>query len=227
MHCIRGRRVIEVTETEIHRLVRAYDSVTIDVGTGDGRFAYRYARDHPNEFVIGIDASKERLEVSAKRVVRRQERGGIGNLLLVWARVHDLPGELEGFGNQIFVILPWGELLSGCLKPVPIIVESISSLSISGGKITMIFNTEVWKEPIPKPVRDLPEVTPEYVERVLVGAYLSYGLILSQTRYLSQDEVRSLRSSWAGRLAHGKQPRFLLVEWLRNSSSQLTELPRV
>lgn len=31
--------------------------VVIDLGTGDGRFVYRAARDHPGKFYLGIDAN--------------------------------------------------------------------------------------------------------------------------------------------------------------------------
>ncbi|MDQ3258004.1 MAG: hypothetical protein M3R15_29660 [Acidobacteriota bacterium] len=38
------------------------EGIVLDIGTGDGRFVYAYARQNPNKFFIGIDANPRPLE---------------------------------------------------------------------------------------------------------------------------------------------------------------------
>ena len=48
-------------------LLARYENATVDVGTGDGRFAYHLASADPTRLVIGIDALDEPMgEVAAR-----------------------------------------------------------------------------------------------------------------------------------------------------------------
>ena len=83
----------------------------IDIGTGDGRFVSASAKANPDKFFIGIDANVKPLEKPSIKATRKPSKGGLPNALFVQAAVEDLPEELNGLANQIYVNFPWGSLL--------------------------------------------------------------------------------------------------------------------
>ena len=89
--------------------------VVVDIGTGDGRFVCELAKDNPDKFIIGIDSSKENLRKYSSKILKKPSRGGLKNILYIWASVSDLPRDLIGVANQVFINFPWGELLKGIL----------------------------------------------------------------------------------------------------------------
>jgi len=59
--------------------------VVVDIGTGDGRYVYRSARQNPDRFYIGIDVERRALEKVSERIHRRPGKGGLPNVLFVHA----------------------------------------------------------------------------------------------------------------------------------------------
>ena len=62
----------------------------VDVGTGDGRYAYALASAHPDWFVIGIDALEEPMGEVAHKASRKPARGGRANVVYVRAAAEAL-----------------------------------------------------------------------------------------------------------------------------------------
>ena len=87
------------------------EGIVIDIGTGDGRFVYESARQNPNKFYIGIDASVQPLKKISEKIHRKPAKGGAPNVLFVQASVEDLPSELDGVANEVHIHFPWGSLL--------------------------------------------------------------------------------------------------------------------
>ena len=209
---VRGRRVVEVTREELEALAGRYEGLTADVGTGDGRFAYAYARRHPGRFVVGLDPSRERLRETSSRSLRKPSRGGLPNLMFAWASVERPPPELAGRAGDVYVVLPWGALLRGVVQPQADVLAGLRSLLAPGGQLQLFLGADVWSDPVPVEVRDLPEPTLERVEATLGPAYAAQGLRVEEARLLSREEIDALPSSWARRLAHGREsPRFLSI----------------
>ena len=63
----------------------------VDVGTGDARFAYHLASEHPDWLVIGLDALDEPMGEIAYKATRKPTRGGRPNLVLLRARSRRCP----------------------------------------------------------------------------------------------------------------------------------------
>src|SRR5690606_22030096 len=101
---------VDVDAAELAGIMAGYDRVAIDIGTGDGRFAYAYAADHPDTFVIGLDPVKEAVREFSGRARRKPARGGLPNLIYVMASIEQPPAELAGRCDILFVNLPWGSL---------------------------------------------------------------------------------------------------------------------
>ena len=212
MRVVRGRQVVEVTREELDALAGRYEGVTADVGTGDGRFAYAYARRHPERFVVGLDPSRERLRETSSRSLRKASRGGLPNVMFVWASVERPPAELAGRAGEVYVVLPWGALLRGVVQPRPEVLAGLRSLLAPGGQAHLVLGADAWSHPVPVEVRDLPEPTLERVEETLAPAYAAAGLRVEEARLLSPQEIAALPSSWARRLAHGRDsPRFVAI----------------
>ena len=63
---VTGRHRTEAVTSESFAAHRApYAKVSVDVGTGDGRFAYQLASADPDRLVLGIDALAEPMEERA------------------------------------------------------------------------------------------------------------------------------------------------------------------
>lgn len=210
---VRGREVVDVAASELADVLRGYSGLTIDVGTGDGRFAYVHARRNPQRFVVGLDPSRERLRETSSRALRKPSRGGVPNVMFVWASAEQPPAELEGLADEVYVILPWGKLLRGVVRGEPEVLAGLRALSAPHAALRVVLGADVWSEPVPVEVRDLPELTLEYLGTVLTTAFAAHGLRVARVYELPRDEIERLRSSWARRLSHGReQPRFLAVD---------------
>ena len=210
---VRGREVVEVDATELADVLQSYSGLTVDVGTGDGRFAYMYARRNPHRFVVGLDPSRERLRETSSRALRKPSRGGVPNAMFVWGSAEKPPAELEGRADQVYVILPWGKLLRGVVLGERGVLAGLRSLSTPNAALRVVLGADVWTEPVPVEVRDLPELTLEYLETELTSAFATHGLRVARVYELPRDEIAGLRSSWARRLSHGRErPRFLAID---------------
>src|SRR2546430_12368378 len=103
---------------DLASLSAGYRAVAVDVGTGDGRFAYAYARKHPDWLVIGMDPAREGLREMSMRAMRKPARGGLPNVIYVWSGIEQPPDELGHIADEVHVVLPWGKLLPGVVLPV-------------------------------------------------------------------------------------------------------------
>jgi 16S rRNA (adenine(1408)-N(1))-methyltransferase len=80
--------------------------VSVDLGTGDGRYVLSEAAAHPDRLVIGIDANVTAMVEAARPVTGRPSRGGLPNALFVVAAVEALPAELDGVADLVTAHFP-------------------------------------------------------------------------------------------------------------------------
>jgi 16S rRNA (adenine(1408)-N(1))-methyltransferase len=200
---VEGKRTREVDG------VPAAKRTVVDLGTGDGRYAYALATAHPDWLVVGVDAISERLADYSAKAARKPAKGGRPNLLYVRASAESPPDELHGRADEVHVILPWGALLVGTVDParVPDVLDGIKALAKPGASLRVVLNAEPWEESLPKDMAALPPVTVEGVTE----AYRAAGLAVTDCHDLSADDVRELASTWARRLAasHRGAPHFV------------------
>ncbi len=212
MIVVRGKRSETMDGDELARLVAPCDGIATDLGCGDGRFAYRYAREHPGRFVIGVDPVAENMRELSARAARKPARGGLPNVLYAVASVELLPGELRGVASEVFVTLPWGSLMRGIILAEPIVLDGIASLGRDRAELRIVLNARIFDEPVPADLRDLPEVTPDYARETLAPAYARHGIEISSSRWMDADEVAAISTTWAKRLSHRTPPRSVLIE---------------
>jgi 16S rRNA (adenine(1408)-N(1))-methyltransferase len=113
------QRTVPVSKAVFDEMHHRYAKTSVDVGTGDGRFAYHLASADPDRLVIGIDALAQPMGERAATAARKPVKGGRPNLMFVHAAVETLPVELEHAADEVYVLLPWGALLEGIVSARP------------------------------------------------------------------------------------------------------------
>jgi 16S rRNA (adenine(1408)-N(1))-methyltransferase len=198
-----------------------YAKTAVDVGTGDGRFAYHLASVDPEQLVIGIDALDEPMGEIAARAARKPAKGGRPNLLLVRAALEALPAELHGVADEVSVQLPWGSLLEGIVLARDDVLGGLAALCRSSARVTITLNGEIWLDSTPARYEHLPVPTPEYVADVVAAGMERVGIRIDAARYASAAEAKRLPTTWARRLGHDRaHPSFVQFEGVRAPSGE-------
>ena len=149
-----------------------YATTAVDVGTGDGRFAYHLASADPQRFVIGIDALAENMGERAATAARKPAKGGRPNLLFVHAAIEALPAELERVADEVYVQLPWGALLEGHRARARRRARRASRRCAGPARgVAVTLNGEIWLDSTPARYEPLPVPTPEYVADVVAPGF--------------------------------------------------------
>lgn len=190
MEIIRGKASLDLDLTELKERLTNYKRITLDLGTGDGKFAFCHAGKFPNHFVIGVDSCRENLH--------EYSRAKLPNLLYIIASAQNLPQELNGLISNISINFPWGSLLESLLIGDPKLMSGLASISRSVTTVEIRLNggalTEVgW---------DLEAG----VEKIYANL-LEAGWQVNIPTLMNTNALRSFPSTWAKRLAFGRDPR--------------------
>jgi 16S rRNA (adenine(1408)-N(1))-methyltransferase len=212
MIVVRGKQRAELSRVELDALIAKYTGVTIDVGAGDGAWAYRYAKANASRFVIALDPVGENLREYSARAARKPARGGLANLLCITGTIEQPPEELRAMADELYVTLPWGSLMRGLVVGEDTVLKGLASLGREGARLHIVLNTRIFDEPVPLEARDLPEPTPEYVRAGLSPKYVRSGIRIEDARVLDAGEVAALDTTWAKRLSHRHPPPSVRIE---------------
>jgi 16S rRNA (adenine(1408)-N(1))-methyltransferase len=212
MIVVRGRSATEMDRPALDTIIEAHERVVVDLGAGDGKWAYRLARREQRTLVIAADPVRENLREASARAAKKRDRGGAPNALFVAAGIEQMPDELAGVADEIYITLPWGSLMRGIALGEAAVVQAIARLGKPGAAVRVVLNTRIFDDPVPIEARDLPEVTPAYVRETLAPAFARAGLTLVETREMNADEVSALGTTWSKRLSHARPPRSVLIE---------------
>jgi 16S rRNA (adenine(1408)-N(1))-methyltransferase len=206
-------RTTELTADALAELQARYPVTALDVGTGDGRFAYHLASTQPERLVIGLDALAENMGERAATAARKPAKGGRPNLVFVHAAIEAPPSELAHVADEVHVLLPWGGLLEGIVLARDDVIAGVATLCRSGARVMITLNGEIWLDSTPARYAQLPLPTPEYVAEVVSPGFARVGIELGPARYSTTDEAKALPTTWARRLGHGRDhPSFVQFE---------------
>ena len=191
METIRGRRSLDMDLTGLNeRLAEGYHRVILDLGTGDGKFAFHYARTFPRYFVIGVDACRENL--------CEHSRMKLPNALFIIANAQSLPDELNGLVSHITINFPWGSLLESLLNGDSTLMHRLELISLSTTLIDVRLNGGALAEQ---------GWTLEAGASQIYDNLLQAGWQMKTPVMLSAQALRDFPSTWAKRLAFGRDPR--------------------
>ena len=190
METIRGRTSQHLDLNGLNRQLASYTQTLIDLGTGDGRFVRCLAEKYAENFFIGIDACRENLRANSQRK--------LPNALFVIASAQSLPQELNGLASHININFPWGSLIDSLLNNDPCLINGLLSITRSYAGMDIYLNAEAlvtagWTL----------ESGADQIETVLNGV----GWKTKSRLWMDACHLRSIPSTWAKRLAFGRDPR--------------------
>ena len=190
METIRGRTSFAVDVNKFKEQLASYDRVLLDLGTGDGRYVRTLAHKHPNWFIIGVDACRENL--------REHSQAKLQNMLFIIASAQNLPKELNGQIPHITINFPWGSLLESLLKNDPLLMRGLDSISHSAASLDLHLNAGALAE-----AGTQLEVGVEQIYNNLLQA----GWRVKTPIMMNPEALKTFPSTWAKRLAIGRNPR--------------------
>jgi 16S rRNA (adenine(1408)-N(1))-methyltransferase len=194
METIHGKRTHMLDATRFAAELMSYRGVLIDLGTGDGRYVRSAARASPERFVIGLDACRENL--------RAASRSAPTNALFVIANALDLPHELRGLANQITINFPWGSLLVALVNGDPVLFDGLRMLALPGAHVEIRLNAGALVEA---------GLSLEQGGIAVRQALRTYGFNAGPLVSLDAADLRACPTTWAKRLAFGRDPRALYL----------------
>lgn len=198
METIRGSKSLALDFNEWKRRLENYNRIILDLGTGDGRYARTLAERHPRWFMIGLDACRENL--------REHSQAKLGNLLFVIASAQDLPRELDGVITHITINFPWGSLLQSLLAGDPKLISGLKSVSVARASLDLRLNGGALAE-----AGKTLEAGTDKIYYTLCKA----GWQLEHPVMMDASALKNFPSTWAKRLAFGRDPRALMLNGRR------------
>lgn len=172
----------------------------LDIGTGDGLFVYRSARENPDTLFIGIDANSRPLAKISEKIYRRPSKGGLPNALFVQSAVEDLPSELNGIASVVHVTLPWGGLLSAVAGRDVMSLNNIRRICSAHALFRVVLGVDPSRDKAELARLQLPELSLNYIDSTLSRNYREAGFEIIERRILNPAEWREIETSWAKRL---------------------------
>jgi 16S rRNA (adenine(1408)-N(1))-methyltransferase len=189
MEGIQGKQTWNIDAATLATRIAGYREVAIDIGTGDGRYVRRVARQCPASFAIGIDACRENL--------RGVSRTTPPNALFIIANALALPRELHGLATRITINFPWGSLLAGLLDGDPGLLSGLVALARPGATLEIRLNQGALAE----------------MDHTRAGGVMhirntlcASGFAMRRSEALDADALRTDPTTWGKRLAYGRDP---------------------
>src|SRR6185503_9279368 len=194
METIQGRTPIELNLAELQMRLRNYNHIHLDLGTGDGRFTHYMAEQHPCSFFIGVDACRENLRANSSRK--------LPNALFVIASAQSLPKELNGLISHITINFPWGSLLESLLTGDARLMNSLEQISSSVASLDIRLNGGALAEA---------GMALKAGADQIYNNMLRSGWQINTPLLMNANTLRNFPSTWAKRLAFGRDPRAIAM----------------
>ncbi len=170
----------------------------IDIGTGDGRAVLDLAARQPATLVLGLDASAAAMVEASRRAAGPARKGGRTNVRFILAAAEAPPAALAFAADLVTVRFPWGSLLRGCIGLQPAVASGVAGLVAANGTLELLLAPSG---------RDGLEGVPTEVDGIVAAAAAAFeplGFEMAVGRAATAEEVAASGSSWAKRLAAGR-----------------------
>jgi 16S rRNA (adenine(1408)-N(1))-methyltransferase len=191
MRIVKGKRIHHLEPAAVADWLARHPHATVDLGTGDGRFVRDLAAREPRRGAIGVDLCAANLAAASHATP--------ANALFVVADALAPPAALRRSAASVVINFPWGSLLRSLLD---------GSLSWS-----MIARPDATLE-IRLNAGALAEAGWEFavgVDRVMATLHAA-GFAVGAPIPLGSAELRKSPTTWARRLAFGRDPRGCLMQ---------------
>jgi 16S rRNA (adenine(1408)-N(1))-methyltransferase len=210
METIRGKTPLDLNLTQLYERLAGFHNNHLDLGTGDGRYVHALAERNPDRFFIGIDSCRENLQ--------EHSRVKLPNMLFVIASAQDLPREMNGLISQVTINFPWGSLLRSLLTGDPGLMRGLESVSRSGASLDIRVNSGALAEA---------GWTLEAGAEQIYTNILQAGWMVNTPELMNTAALRNLPSTWAKRIAVGRDPQAVTLSGRVASYTRSIERPAV
>ena len=209
---ILGKKQEMLTADELTAWCDGFEQCHLDLGTGDGLFAWRLARDNPHMLVLGLDADRDSLREGSARAAKKPARGGAPNALFFCADALNLPDAFKGVATSLSINYPWGSLLKAVVDTQVDILQHMAICARSGASVTLTINLFVFDDEEQRQNLQLPTMNEEYLHQSLMPAWEKAGVVFEQVNFFAAGEDAGVSSTWGGRLTrNSKRPTLQLA----------------
>lgn len=211
MIVITGNKKNEMNKETFRERYASFKKVILDLGTGDGRFAFKNAIKNKDTLYIGLDPAEKQIQIYSKKSNRKK----LKNVLYVLGSLERMPEELSATVDKIFINLPWGTLLENIVKSKEVYTEELSRILKDNGEIEIIFGYVPELEPSETERLGLPTIEGDSDVLKAFSTFKKNFEIIEMRRLLKED-LDSIETTWAKKLKFGKD-RFIYKIVLRKS----------
>ena len=135
---------------------------------------------------------------ASRRAARSAAKGGVPNTLFALASAEQIPEELLGVADTMTLAFPWGSLLRGALALDNAAAQGIAALLAPNATAVATFSIEDRDRLDVPPLHDTAE------RRALADRWSRIGLDVCALRPATREELAAMPSTWARRLAAGR-----------------------
>lgn len=207
MRTVNGKQTRQMDAAEVAAWAATYKDITIDLGAGDGRFVRHCAEKHPERGAIAIDLCEANLRIASRKAP--------SNALFVVADALALPGELGGLASRITINFPWGSLLCALVHSDPGLLAGLGAIANGRAILELVLNAGALAE--------VGWALAPGGERV-AAALRTIGASVGEPRFVGPAELRGYPTTWAKRLAFGRDPSAVRIAASLHGSSRAAGL---
>ncbi|EKD95637.1 MAG: 16S rRNA methylase [uncultured bacterium] len=200
MKVVTGKSIKEVDKNELVNILNAYKKVEVDLGTGDGRYVYKNAKENSGTLFIGIEPIQKQLE----NYSRKSQKENITNAIYILGSVEYFPDELLGTADKLTIILPWGSLLQSITNPNYEKNSLISNILKSNGICEIVLGYSQEYEPNETERLELENLSVEYLKSTVIPIFEKNNLHLTEFGSLGKKDLKPIESTWSKKLSFGK-----------------------
>jgi 16S rRNA (adenine(1408)-N(1))-methyltransferase len=209
---VKGNKILEINEEELNKIKGLFKKTVLDLGTGDGRFVYENALLDPTTLFIGIDPSQTQLKEYSKKAQKKK----LANALFLTGSIEIMPEGLRDTADLVYVILPWGTLLQGLVKPSSKTILSLKNLLKTGGKLEVILGYTEENEPSETKRLDLPEINKNLVYSRIIPVFEKEGFKFEEYLDLDKNALTKYKTTWSKKLVFGKERPLIYFKFSKN-----------
>lgn len=133
------------------------------------------------------------------------------NALFVQAAVEELPAELDGLASEVFVQFPWGSLLRGVAGGDELVTRNLRRICSLNARLHVTLGVDLERDRYEWKRLELPEISRDYIEKVLRTRYRRVGFRIVKTERVSATDLAQRYSSWAKRLQQSDSRLFFSI----------------
>jgi len=208
MKIIKGNKKIDLNKNQLQELTSDFKKIVLDLGTGDGRFVYKNAKNNPETFYIGVDPSEKSLEEFSKKAVRQK----LNNVLFVVGSLELFPAELDNIADELFINLPWGSLLQAVANPMAQSLNVLKNILKTNGQLTIIFGYDANLEPGETKRLNLTPITEKQVKERIIPEFEKNGFITTKFSTMDTVQLKDIESTWGKKISlRPERPLFVLI----------------